>query len=76
MRYIIQIREASNIAHYIRETLKQADITGEVEQDRTLIEFDQATYDYLSDLPSDSDGHIDDGGNIWFGGVDWPVGRL
>lgn len=75
-RYTIQApsHSASEIASYIKDTI--AGGAGTVERDGSIIEFDQATHDVLAALPADSDGHIDDGGNLWIGGLDYQVGQL
>jgi hypothetical protein len=37
------------------------------------VELSESAKDYLSSIPSDSDGHIDSEGVMWIGGLDYPL---
>jgi hypothetical protein len=75
-QHMIQVPShiASEIESYLKDTL--AGGAGEVERDGSIVTIDQDAYDALAALPSDADGHIDDGGNLWIDGADYQVGRL
>lgn len=41
--------------------------------DGAVVTFDDAAHAWFANRSQDDDGHIDTGGNLWFGGDPYPV---
>jgi hypothetical protein len=60
---------------YLRETLAgnanyAVSVWGQDDEPYLTVALSEAAVRYLETLPADADGHVDDDGNLWIGGVD------
>jgi hypothetical protein len=74
-RYMVQFGrvDVTALMRYIEET---TGIKNDIDRAGRVVDFGQTTYDRLTTLPSDSDGHVDSDGNLWVSGSSYQIGTL
>ena len=62
-------------AQYLEDSFGQGVIRHDtpVTDNSERVSLSEAAYDYLTSIPSDSDGHIDSDGVLWIGGTEYPL---
>ena len=62
-------------ADYLEQSLGQGVLKRDtyIDEHTVRIALSESAMDYLSSIPSDSDGHIDADGVLWIGGTDYPL---